>query len=340
MIQGRQRTELTLDTIFEHVSEYDIFRHYLGHDFKLGKPFRSPLRHKDDNPSASIIKTKFGRLYFTDFGPGGFRGKIIDFLRNIYPGSNFNDILHQIDNDLNLGITNGKAPSKPIRRTITDQVGYTDDYQSFKLIQVTPKPFCSEDFKFWGMYHLDKSDLKKEPVVYRVGALYIDKIKIEIGSNELVYGFLFEGGKWKIYRPLAENKKDKWRCNVPHDQLYGIKSLNPSKGAFQIKAVKDFKVASKFYDNCYGIQYEGNNVIGEADMKYLLTFPWILICNDPDEAGKKATEYYTSLNNKFKPFIIPSSYITPPIRKDLADIARHYGPGTVERIIIKNIETL
>ncbi|NLR61100.1 hypothetical protein HGH93_23565 [Chitinophaga polysaccharea] len=335
MIHGTIRRELTLESIFERTSEYEIYRHYLGHDFKNGVPFRSPF-HKDNDPSASIIRTGNGRLHFTDFGTVKFSGKVIDFVGKFYPGSNFNQLLQFIDRDLNLGIKNGKG-SLNIQKQCDI---LTFHNETAKLIQVQIRPFNKNDLAYWGMYHLDINDLCRYPRVYAIEEVYIDKVLFPLQKGELAYGYYFGKGRWKIYRPYAILKKDKWRCNISNQLLYGIKSLNPSKEALQIKAVKDYKVAQKFYSNCYGVQHEGINVIGKTDMDYLLTFPSILICNDPDSAGISATEYYLALNKKFKRFEIPSSYVSLPQIKDLADIARYHGKSAVEEIIKKNIPNL
>jgi len=335
MIQGTLRKDLTLKTILEITDEYEIFRHYLGHDFKLGVPFRSPF-HIDNDPSASIIRTGEGQLHLTDFGSVKFSGKVIDFVSKFYPGHNFNQILKAIDRDMKLGISCGSPASTYVKK----QEELTLHHSPAKLIQVVIRPFTGADMAYWAMYHLDADDLRKYPRVYAIQEVYIDKILFPLEPGELAYGYYFGNGKWKIYRPFAREKKNKWRCNFSNQLLYGIKSLNPSKGALQIKAVKDFKIASKFYDNCYGIQHEGINVISEKDLTFLLSFPWILICNDPDAAGNEATEHYLQLNAKFKRFEIPSSFLSPPQIKDLADIARYHGKSVVERIINKNIEQL
>ncbi|HEU4609632.1 MAG TPA: hypothetical protein VFS31_16050, partial [Chitinophagaceae bacterium] len=106
MISGVKRQGLTLETVLHRTSEYDIYRYYLGHDFKLGEPFSSPF-HEDRDPSFSIICTRNGRLHFTDFADSDASGKVIDFVRRFYPGRRYDEILKCIDRDLNLGICTG-----------------------------------------------------------------------------------------------------------------------------------------------------------------------------------------------------------------------------------------
>lgn len=334
MIAGSVRRKLTLDAILECVDEYSIYRHYLGHDFKLGVPFSSPF-HEDRAPSASIIRTGKGKLHFTDFGSKKFSGKVVDFVSQFYPGCNFDQLLKNIDRDLQLGFSTG-TEKRICRRVCPEEL--TMHHQRPKLIQVISRPFTKMDMAFWGMYHLGLNELRAAPTIYAIERVYIDKELFALEENELAYGFYFGDGKWKIYRPFARQKRYKWRCNIDQKLLYGTATLNSSKGALQVKSVKDYKVASTHYDNCYGIQSENRNVIGEQDLNYLLSFPWILICNDPDPAGIAATEYYTQLNQKFKPFEIPASLVQLPHRKDLADMSRYYGPSTVEMIIRQNLK--
>ena len=49
-------TELTIKEILKRISEYDIFKYYVGKDFKMGS-ISSPLR-KDRNPSFDIYPSR------------------------------------------------------------------------------------------------------------------------------------------------------------------------------------------------------------------------------------------------------------------------------------------
>jgi hypothetical protein len=336
MIQGTTRkARLTLDTILEYTTEYEIFRHYLRHDFKLGKPFKSPF-FRDTNPSASIIRTGNGRLHLTVFGKSEYSGKCIDFVRHFYPGCNYDQILKHIDRDLNLGICDGRAMDRP--KTIVPPF-LVEDKKGLSLIQPTTRPFERRDFEFWGLFNINEAELKTPPVIYALQSVLIDKMLWPLDPDELAYGFYFGDGMWKIYRPFAP-KRYKWRCNVPKDFLFGLDTLDPRKGAIQIKAVKDYKVACKYYSNCYVIQYEGASVINVKNLAFLKTLPWVLICNDPDEAGIKSTNNYLELSQNFDPFEIPPRYISLPRIKDLADVERYHGSEIVEEVITKNIDRL
>lgn len=336
MIQGTTRKDrLTLETILQRTTEYEIFRHYLRHDFKLGRPFKSPF-FTDNNPSASIIRTSTGRLHFTVFGKSEYNGKCIDFVRHFYPGCDYNQILINIDRDLNLGIANGRGTSSIVRPLFDNAL---EEKKAPCLIQPITRAFDTRDFEFWNLFHLDEDDLKTPPVVYALHSVLIDKILWPLAPDELAYGFYFGNGLWKIYRPFAP-KRNKWRCNVPKDFLFGINEIDPDMGAIQIKAVKDYKVARKHYPNLYIIQYEGATVINEVNLAFLKTLPWVLICNDPDDAGIASTDKYLQLSENFRPFEIPPCYISLPRIKDLADMDRYHGSEIVNEIITKNIDRL
>lgn len=325
MISGSRRQELTLENILDKTSEYEIYRHYLSHDFKLGEPFPSPF-HDDRTPSMSIIPTKTGRLHFTDFGGDHYSGKVIDFVRHLFPWKNYNELLQMIDSDLMLGITNRKIDSS-IKKTKEPVI-----YQQHepKLFQVKPRSFDSLSLAYWNQYHLDIADLKKWEC-YVPESLYIDKKKIQLNNNELIFAYLYEGRYWKIYRPYAP-KANKWLSNVPHDLLNGIKSLKPGLPAIPTKARKDFMILKKLYHNICETQYEGNNVISNDDLKFLQeNFPAVYINFDPDPAGKAAMLYYIR-NHGFRHLMVEQNVYKLGI-KDLAEKARHMGLDSVEDIL-------
>ena len=59
------------ENILRLVSEEEIFRHFLGYDFKIGKTYKSPLR-EDNNPSFNVYYNPYGELRFKDFN--GYQG--------------------------------------------------------------------------------------------------------------------------------------------------------------------------------------------------------------------------------------------------------------------------
>ena len=65
----RTREELTKENILKYISEEDIFRKYIGHNFNLGESFKSPLRDDDDTPSFNVYyNIEQGRVLYKDFG--------------------------------------------------------------------------------------------------------------------------------------------------------------------------------------------------------------------------------------------------------------------------------
>ena len=53
-------SKLSQNSILEQVSEYDLWRYYLG-EVQIGKVFKSPLR-EGNNPSASLFVTSTGKV--------------------------------------------------------------------------------------------------------------------------------------------------------------------------------------------------------------------------------------------------------------------------------------
>mgnify|MGYP000679865690 CR=1 FL=1 len=82
-INGKKRdVYLTPEHILTKVSEYDIFKYYMPHQFILNEVTISPFRN-ERNPSF-IIGDRYGRISFIDFGDTSKRGSCFDFIRMLY----------------------------------------------------------------------------------------------------------------------------------------------------------------------------------------------------------------------------------------------------------------
>lgn len=318
MIKGSKRKDLTLDTILSLVSEYSLFRYYLGRDFKLGQPIKSPFR-RDDNPSFSILATSSGSLYFTDFANSKYRGTIIHLVEMLY-NLDYNQALLRIDSDMGLGIVGKKLDYQSVIKTYDEpKLEKVDTF-----IQVKSKKFDLSEVNYWKQYHIDLQDLKNNNI-YSVKKLYINRKEYTINPHDLCFGYLLDES-WKIYWPYAKSKKEKWKSNVPIDRMWGMEDIKPGCDKVVItKALKDKMVLSKILPNVVATQNESTIAINNENIKILQNNCKEIYVNfDNDSVGNEACMFYNQFG--FKWINVPDRYP----QKDFADLAKVRG---LDRVI-------
>lgn len=160
-------TNITLDYILSKVTEYDIYTHYLG-QFKVGAIYNSPFR-KDKNPSFGIYYSKRTKqLLFKDHGTGEC-GNIVKFV-SLYTGlTNYNDILQDIVNKLNI--------------TTSTKLDSSKQYipSSETVIGVVRQNFTQTDINYWSQFHISKETLRK----YNVNSIkyYCVMVQLKVFIN-------------------------------------------------------------------------------------------------------------------------------------------------------------
>lgn len=316
MVKGAKKPHITFDFIAERLSEQEIYRYYLGHDFKIGKVFNSPFR-KDTSPSFSISVEKSGRLGHTDFGDPTKRGGCIDFVMQLFMGLSYHDALNKVANDFSL--------SKSSRSKDVRVVDLLED-ESETLIQVITKDFTSEDLAYWSLYGITEQELKANDV-YSVKKYFVDRMKMPISRDELIFGYFVRSLlKWKIYRPLAD-KRYKWRNNIPNTHIFGLDKIDDNcKNVVITKAKKDEMVLSKFLPYVLSVQNESDMCISKSNIDMLTKKCGTIFLNfDSDEVGVQACKYYNQFG--FKWVNCPKGYKKPDgsAIKDFADLARYHG---------------
>lgn len=320
MIKGKKKIPLLVESVLDRISEYDIYRFYIGRDFVLGKPFQSPF-HKDVNPSFSISVTKRGRLYHMDFADSTKKGDCVDLVMQLF-FLDQQDALRKIDADFGLGICDGKITARRVEFNSAEIV------QKKVLIQVTTKAFDTAELSYWGSYGISEKELKDNEV-YAVKKLFLNRKRFPLSSTDLVFGYLFED-KWKIYRPLAE-KKDKWLTNVPNSRMSGMHRIEPGcVNAVVTKAKKDEIVLAKFIPNVCSVQSESTGAISKENITLLTERCGKVYLNfDSDETGVQSCKYYNQFG--FLWVNCPKGYHKPDgsVIKDFADLARYHGLNTV-----------
>lgn len=318
MIKGIKKTNFTIEEILDKVSDYEIYRFYIGHDFVIGATFCSPFR-KENSPSFSVIVSKSGKLHHLDYGDPTKKGDCIDFVCQLHPGTNYHRALKMIARDFGLR----DSPEGGREKVVIEAKEKKET-----LIQVVIRKFDTADLKYWGDYHITESELKANDV-YAVKKFYVNRERVMFSPTELVFGYLMKD-KWKIYRPFSD-KHHKWLSNVPHSYISGIDRIinNCEKGVIT-KAKKDEMVLAKFLSNVASVQSESEISISKENIDLITSGCKETYLNfDSDDVGVQSCKYYNQFG--FKWINCPKGFYTPEGKmvKDFADLAKYHGLETV-----------
>jgi hypothetical protein len=333
MIKAKKREEkppLTVETVLSKVDEYSIYRYYLGHDFRVGKAFSSPMPgRRDSSPSFRIDKLNYG-LYHCDFGSMSYRGDCIDFVRQLY-GYSLQDALKMIDKDFGLGISSGEKFS--IRTAPVYKVPKIEEKKPV-FIQFTGNQRFSRsyEYSYWNNYHFSFDILKGENV-FCVRSLYIDREKFTLPKEEPVFAYYEEGIGVKIYRPLANKAKKewKWKSTIPFTFIHGLNKMQPCKKIVSFKSQKDRICGLHFLDQALALQAESLAAINDESLlriRGLSEEQWL--CFGTDSQGKKESMIITGQLGMCH-INMPDSYMPA---NDPSEVAKQYSIETVQQHFI------
>jgi hypothetical protein len=300
--------DLSLDSILERVTEYDIYRFYIGSNFDIGKIMSSPFR-KDKNPSFGIFKSsKTSSLLYKDLASKSV-GNCVKFVEELFNIS-YREALIKIISDL-------------INKNLTissEGISIKEDYKATStVISVKKKNFCKIDDDYWGQFYLSRDDLRHFNV-FPIQTYWLNDIVQPWVYNEANPGYAYEVyNKYKIYKPLSP-KKYKWISNCSNYDIQGYEQL-PYQGDLLVitKALKDVMVLYKLGYNAIAPQGENHSIPHEVMDTITKRFTRIVILYDNDEAGKQGS---TKIATKFN---LQQIFIPDTFPKDISDYIKQYG---------------
>lgn len=311
--------DLSIDSILEKITEYDIYRFYIGVSFRIGRIMRSPLRD-DKNASFGIFKGRNNRLLYKDLSTGQ-TGNCIQFVseyKRISYREAIVDILTNLNNELKISC---------------EGISITEEVEESKLIiSVKKKNFTETDDKYWGQYCLFREDLQHFNV-FPIQSYWFNEIVQPWAYKWHNPGYAYQVyNKYKLYFPLS-NKKDKWRTNCTSYDLQGYEQLTYKDDLLIItKSLKDVMVLWKLGYNAVAPQGEGMFIPKEVMIDLQNRFDRIVLFYDNDKAGiegsnKLATKY------SLESIIIPEGST-----KDISDYTKEYGLDATIDLMNKLIE--
>lgn len=294
---SRKRAKLpdniTLDWILSKVTEYDIYAKYIG-QFKVGMIYNSPFR-KDKNPSFGIYYSKRTKqLLFKDHGTGEC-GNVIKFVSLFTGKTEYNDILSDIVDKLNITNNTKLVSSKQyIQPTET-------------VIGVVRQEFTDVDINYWKQFNISINTLKKFNVNSIKYYLCNGIVKGTYKRENPMYAYKVYNN-FKIYRPLAD-KYTKWRNNLTDYDIQGYEQL-PQKGdiLFITKSMKDVMCLHEMGYPAVSPSSESTFPPKDVLEQLKTRFKRIIILFDRDTAGVKRSRKLSRetgleamfINKKFK----------------------------------------
>ena len=294
---SRKRAKLpdniTLDWILSKVTEYDIYAKYIG-QFKVGMIYNSPFR-KDKNPSFVIYYSKRTKqLLFKDHGTGEC-GNVIKFVSLFTGKTEYNDILSDIVDNLNI-TNNTKLVSSKKYIPSTETV-----------IGVVRQEFTDVDINYWKQFNISINTLKKFNVNSIKYYLCNRIVKGTYKRENPMYAYKVYNN-FKIYRPLAD-KYTKWRNNLTDYDIQGYEQL-PQKGdiLFITKSMKDVMCLHEMGYPAVSPSSESTFLPKDVLEQLKTRFKRIIILFDRDVAGVKRSRKLSRetgleaifINKKFK----------------------------------------
>jgi hypothetical protein len=328
MITGKKKTKLTMQSVLDKITEYDIFRWYMpDKSWKLNRVTYSPYRN-ESNPSF-IIGNKNGNLSFIDFADTSRRGDCFEFVKTLHNLSSMDDVLKLIDRDFHLGIASGVV-TEEYKKIVSAYKQPEDLGKRYSLIQVITRKFNNDELAYWNAYHQSLQDLRDNNV-YAVKKVFLNKSLFAIKDNELTFGYFYDG-HWKIYRPFAD-KKVKWvPNNVPITAMDGKLDITNCDVAFINKSKKDYMVMKKLFPCSCAVQNEGIGCFSEENIEYLRANSKKQILSfDSDVTGVANSQQITKVFG-FGYLNVPKKYLTEGI-KDWADLAKIHGMEVIENYL-------
>ena len=290
---------ISKEEILRKVKIIDLWYYYCSNFKTLDVSFISEL-YDDVNPSARVLVSNSGNLYYKDFGSSDYFSDIFGYIQAKYNCSYF-ECLNIIVNDFGLRksivdinlknsiLALGQIVRQDVQVKIKSEINC--EYQGFNL----------NDYNYWNSFGISFDTLNKGEC-FSTKSLTLDK-----GSKRYSYQYKNSSpiytyqeydidekyiGK-RIYFP-KESKERKWINDSSSEAIQGIKLL-PKNGELLILS-KAFKENALFYELGYSSVSLASEsiVLKEYQYSHLKErFKEIILWYDDDNQGRKIS-YETS----------------------------------------------
>ncbi len=330
MVLTKSESRIDKDWLLQRVSELQIYEWYC-HGIKLGKSVvKCPYRTDKSVGSFGIYKYD-GAILWKDMATEE-AGNCITLVQRIHNNCTYQEALEKIATDMCL------MRSTPITKpVITANPDVIPDQKRYCTIQCTTKKFTAKEKAFLGQYGITEQDWNNENAwSLKYDEVFLNRKKVKIGKDELVFGMHYEGEGWKIYLPERSKSAGKWISNIPLKRITGIQNISKDHNTLIAVNLKDYIVLRKIHQYTVRIENESLGAIPEEEGKYITdNSKGVWYAGNSDEAGKKAS-YKITGHHKWH-HLNPPDIIKPS--KDFSDWRALTGRNDeiVEHLIKKKV---
>lgn len=333
MVVGRERELLTAESILSKVTDYDIYRYFVGEEFPTGRTMHSPMPGRKDNHPSFLIGNRGGKYYHRDFADSRYSGNCFQFVMQKEMLPNYYSALVKIDKEMGLGIK-CDVPESFIKPVFVQPT--IENESSHALFQVGYSArYTDQEKAYWQQYYITPKELE-ENGIFGIRWYMINRQRQSMKKDELTFGYKGEEvGQWKIYRPDA-CKRRKWFTNFPGQYVEGLKEVRKAESGIITKSRKDRIVLNKFLPQVVSTQNEmsdafsdeASDLIGECWDKAFVGW-------DGDDPGIKATSFLRDKYPWIDDISLREMYLNEGIT-DYGDLIKSHGPQGVENFLVKN----
>ena len=321
---------LTKENILKFITEEDIFRKYIKHNFKIGEIFSAEYR-VDNKPSFGIYYNQYkNKLMFNDLGKTKESGDCFKYVRLANNNCTYMQALSVINKDFKLGLGGG-IYNKDINSTIVNKIEYQ---RNRKQIDILKQDFTEIDRQYWSSYSISIETLMKYNV-FSCKCFSIDgKLVRYYTDNYPIYAYYFpRTNNYKLYIP-NEKSAYKWITNANNDwDIQGYDQL-PKNGdlLYITKSLKDVMCLYELGYNAVATHGESQYFNPDFIRHLNGRFKRLILFYDNDEAGKI---FGSKIGLKFnlEQFYIPDEYYLKEDVKDISDFIKKYGKEEARRIM-------
>lgn len=306
MYSTKTAITISLKDLLDKLDDYTIYSYYIG-QFKIGKPFNSPLRSDDKNPSFAIFKGYGGKLYFKDHG-NGESGNSLKFIK-LYKGIQTRD---ELERELLRIVRKMNPNSGNVKSTYSYSVdsGPTD-------IGIVRQLFTDVDKKYWKQFHISIDTLKKFQVFSIKYFLCNRVVRGTYKETSPMYAYKIDD-KFKIYRPLS-SKYTKWRTNLTNQNVQGLAELPKEGGNLLIitKSLKDVMCLYEMGFNAIAASSETTFIPDNILQSLRSKWKHVIMLYDRDKTGMLESRKYS------REYKIDAIFVHKKFKaKDISDAVR------------------
>lgn len=320
---------VSAEKLYELVSEEAIFSYYLNVEIRPSKKYVNPFRN-DGHAGCFFMRGPSGTLLFVDFASSDkTHYNAIDIAKLATGINDYRKVVIRIKNDLLFKKTTTEAITKSL-----DSKNKIVAYNHRSDIKVKLTKFNKSDFDYWEAFGITEEILKFYDVK-KVHTAWINGVSWYLYSNiDPCYRYK-EKGRFKLYRPLTSNKKNKFRSNLFGGILEGYNQL-PQSGEKLIitKGRKDVMTLHSIGINAVAVRSENTPISQNAFDLLKERFNEIYLWFDADEAGINGA---AKMSNVFK---IPMITHDAKFGKDPSDIYKAKGKSFLINTIIESINNI